>query len=110
MTYSLHRHADVKTRHLLVNLEKIGLGSGSIFNDDEKAISSVHISQGLRLLPPAPFSSSCLQFGRLGASILAPLGTISARWGRLGGPWEQQDGHVGVRDQMFSDFYTILVL
>ena len=44
------------------------------------------ISQGRRPLPWAPFSSSRLPFGGLGASILAP--------------WGQQDGHEGVRNMM----------
>ena len=35
-----------------------------------------------------------LLFGRLGASIFLPWGHLSA-WGHRGGPWEQQEGHVG---------------
>jgi hypothetical protein len=29
-------------------------------------------------------------------------------WGHPGGPWEQQEGHVGVRSKIFSDFGLIL--
>ena len=28
------------------------------------------------------------------------LGTILSAWGHPGGPWEQQEGHVGVRSKM----------
>ena len=30
------------------------------------------------------------------------MGAILAAWGHLGGPWEQQEGHVGVRNQMME--------
>ena len=42
-----------------------------------------------------------LSFGRLDAFILdfGTLGTILAAWGHIGGPWEQQEGHVGVWNQ-----------
>ena len=40
-----------------------------------------------------------LSFGRPGASTLVPRGILAA-WGHLGGPWEQQEGQVGVRNQM----------
>ena len=33
------------------------------------------------------------------------LGTILSAWGHPGGPWEQQEGHVGVRSKIFSDFW-----
>ena len=36
------------------------------------------------------------------------LGTILSAWGHPGGPWEQQEGHVGVRSKIFSDFGLIL--
>ena len=36
------------------------------------------------------------------------LGTILSAWGHPGGPWEQQEGHVGVRSKIFSDFCLIL--
>ena len=36
------------------------------------------------------------------------LGTILSAWGHPGGPWEQQEGHVGVRSKTFSDFGLIL--
>ena len=36
------------------------------------------------------------------------LGTILSAWGHPGGPWEQQEGHVGVRSKIFSDFGMIL--
>ena len=32
------------------------------------------------------------------------LRTILARWDNPGGPWDQQDGHVGVRNQSFLRF------
>ena len=35
-------------------------------------------------------------------------GTILSAWGHPGGPWEQQQGHVGVRSKIFSDFGLIL--
>ena len=54
----------------------------------------------LRPLPPAPFSSSCLPFGRLGASTLAPCETILAPRENLGRPWEHQDGFEGVRHRI----------
>ena len=38
------------------------------------------------------------------------LGTILSAWGHPGGPWEQQEGHVGVRSKIFSDFGLILGL
>ena len=63
-----------------------------------------NLSQGLRPLPLAPFSSSWLPFGRLGASNLAPWWTILAPWEHLGEPWEQQDGFEGVRHRIFIDF------
>ena len=40
--------------------------------------------------------SCCLHF--------ITLGTILSAWG----PWEQQEGHVGVRSKIFSDFDSIL--
>ena len=43
--------------------------------------------------------------------LLAPFyhpGTILSAWGHPGGPWEQQEGHVGVRSKIFSDFGLIL--
>ena len=36
------------------------------------------------------------------------LGTILSAWGHPGGPWEQQEGHMGVRSKIFSDFGLIL--
>ena len=36
------------------------------------------------------------------------LGTILSAWGHPGGPWEQQEGHVGVRSKIFSDLGLIL--
>ena len=36
------------------------------------------------------------------------LGTILSAWGHPGGPWEQQEGHVGVRSKILSDFGLIL--
>jgi hypothetical protein len=36
------------------------------------------------------------------------LGTILSAWGHPGGPWEQQEGHVGVRSKIFSDFGLIV--
>ena len=36
------------------------------------------------------------------------LGTILSAWGHPGEPWEQQEGHVGVRSKIFSDFGLIL--
>ena len=30
-----------------------------------------------------------------------------APWGRLGGPWEPHEGHVGVKHRIFGDFGTI---
>ena len=38
----------------------------------------------------------------------ATLGTILSAWGHPGGPWEQQEGHVGVRSKIFRDFALIL--
>ena len=35
------------------------------------------------------------------------LGTILSAWDHPGGPWEQQEGHVGVRSKIFSDFGLI---
>ena len=52
------------------------------------------------------FGTQNLSFGRPGASILAPwihFGTL----GHHGGPWEQQEGHVGVWNRIFIDFGTI---
>ena len=43
--------------------------------------------------------------------LLAPFydpGTILSAWGHPRGPWEQQEGHVGVRSKIFSDFGLIL--
>ena len=50
-----------------------------------------------------------LSFERPGASNLAPLplGTIWAPCGHPGGPFEQQEGHVEVRNQIFSDLGMI---
>ena len=62
----------------------------------------------LRPLPPALFSSSRLAFERLGASILAPSGTILAPWEHPGGPWEQQDGLEAVRHMIFMDLGMVL--
>ena len=36
------------------------------------------------------------------------LGTILSAWGHPGGPWGQQEGHVGVRSKIFRDFGLIL--
>ena len=44
--------------------------------------------------------SCCLHF--------LTLGTILSAWGHPGGPWEQQEGHVGVRSKIFRDFGLIL--
>ena len=70
------------------------------------------LSKGLRPLPPAPFSSLRLPFAGLGASILAPRGTILAPRDHPGGPWmgavgrtrggPEQDVH-----RFCSDFYNI---
>ena len=35
------------------------------------------------------------------------LGTILSAWGHPGGPWEQQEGHVGVRNKILIDFGLI---
>ena len=32
------------------------------------------------------------------------LGAILSAWGRPGGPWEQQERHVGFQRQIFIDF------
>ena len=40
----------------------------------------------------------------LGASILAPSGTILTLRGHLGGLWKQQDGHEWFWNRIFSDF------
>ena len=34
-------------------------------------------------------------------------GTILSAWGHPRGPWEQQGGHMGVRNKIFSDFGLI---
>ena len=52
----------------------------------------------------APRVEQKLLFGRPGASILAPWGTVLVPCGHPGEPWEQQEGLVGVRSQIFSDF------
>ena len=42
--------------------------------------------------------------------LLAPFynpGTILSAWGHPRGPWEQQEGHVGVRNKIFNDFGLI---
>ena len=42
--------------------------------------------------------------------LLAPfydLATILSAWGHPRGPWEQQEGHVGVRNKIFIDFGLI---
>ena len=36
------------------------------------------------------------------------LETILSAWGHPWGPWEQQEGHVGVRNEIFSDLGLIL--
>ena len=36
------------------------------------------------------------------------LETILSAWGHPEGPWEQQEGHVGARGKIFSDFGMIL--
>ena len=48
-----------------------------------------------------------LSFGGLLPPFYHP-GTILSAWGHPGGPWEQQEGHVGVRSKIFSDFGLIL--
>ena len=40
--------------------------------------------------------------------VCTTLGTILSAWGHPGGPWEQQEGHVGVRSKIFSDLGLIL--
>ena len=44
--------------------------------------------------------------------MLAPWGTILTPREHLGGPWEQQDGHEGVRNKIFIDlgFHVLLGL
>ena len=49
---------------------------------------------------PIIWQAWCLHF--------TTLGTILSAWGHPGGPWEQQEGHVGVRSKIFSDFGLIL--
>ena len=39
---------------------------------------------------------------------LTILGAVVSAWGRSGGPWEQQERHVGLRAQIVSDFGAIL--
>ena len=52
------------------------------------------LSEVLRPLPPAPFGSSGLPFGGLGASILAPWGIILAPREHPGGPfWHLGEKH-----------------
>ena len=58
-------------------------------------------------MPSAPFGSSGLPSGRLGASILAPSGSILAPRGHPRGPWEHQDGHEGIRNRIFIDFWLL---
>ena len=36
------------------------------------------------------------------------LGVQNLSFGHPGGPWEQQEGHVGVRSKIFNDFGLIL--
>ena len=49
---------------------------------------------------PITWQAWCLNFGTLGDHF----GTL----GHRGGPWEQQEGHVGVWNRVFIDFGTIL--
>ena len=44
-----------------------------------------------------------LSFGRPWCLNFVILGAILSAWGHPAGPWEQQEGHVGVRNQIFSD-------
>ena len=73
-----------------------------------KSLAPQKFSEGLRPLPPAPFNSSRLPFGRLAASILAPWGTILAAWEHLGAPWEQQDCLEVVQHRILIDFGVFL--
>ena len=43
-----------------------------------------------------------LSFERHGASNWVPWGTILAPWGHPGGPWEQQEEHVDIWNQIFN--------
>ena len=45
-------------------------------------------------------------FGEPGASTLVPCGPFLAACGRPEGPSDQQEGHVGVQNHMFSIFGT----
>ena len=47
-----------------------------------------------------------LRFGRPDASTLVPLGQFGTLEHPLG-PWEEQEGHVGVHNQIFNDFGMI---
>ena len=51
--------------------------------------------------------SSRLPVKGLGASILAPWGTILASRENPGNPGEQRDGYAGVRNRIFIDFGLI---
>ena len=48
---------------------------------------------------PIIWQACCLHF--------ITLGTILSAWGHPRGPWEQQEGHVGVRNKIFIDFGLI---
>ena len=54
------------------------------------------------------FQLLAVAIGGLGASILAPWGTILAPREHPGGPWEQQHGLEGVRHRIFIDFGVLL--
>ena len=86
--------------------------SGCSYSNLSKPYMTNAILRLTRPLPPAPFSSSQLPFGRLGASILAPWGTVLAPRKHLGGPWKQQDGHEVVRNKCSSilDSFLDLIL
>ena len=64
----------------------------------------------LRATPFAagPFLLLAVAIGGLGASILAPWGTVWAPRELSGGQWEQQDGLEGLRQKICIDFVSIL--
>ena len=53
----------------------------------------------MRLPKTVIWEAWCLHFGT--------LGTIFAPRGHLGGPWEKQEGHEGIRNQVFIDLESI---
>ena len=66
---------------------------------------SFHVTFWRRILlfwrpRPIIWQARCLHFGTLGDHF----GTL----GHRGGPWEQQEGHVGVWNLIFVDFSMIL--